>query len=298
MFDAFHFMTPAYLYLLIPTFIAVAWLLYLQNSSFIWEKRIDKRFLKYLLDDSKKRFVKTPYYLALLVSLMVVALAGPAYKIKPNIESNEQSEVVWVLKVTPSMMTKDLLPSRIKRAVFKIDDFLSLRSDIRSALVAYAGSAHLVMPLTKDKKIINAFVSSLEPSMMPKRGEALYDAVKLATKQFMEVKGSIIVLCDGVSEDALQKIEEDQSLEGYNIIYYNITSEAMRSEGMNSAIQLSIDKSDIEALSNAVDYQFDNALAAKAGRYENSGYALLPFMLVLMLLFFQRGFMGELWRRK
>jgi Ca-activated chloride channel family protein len=229
---------------------------------------------------------------------MILALAGPAYKIKPNIESNEQSEVVWVLKVTPSMMTKDLLPSRIKRAVFKIDDFLSLRSDIRSALVAYAGSAHLVMPLTKDKKIINAFVSSLEPSMMPRRGEALYDAVKLASKQFIEVKGSIIVLCDGVSEDALQKIKEDKDLDGFNIIYYNITSEAMRSERMASAIQLSIDKSDIEALSSAVDYQFNNALAAKAGRYENSGYTLLPFMIALMLLFFQRGFMGELWRRK
>jgi len=154
------------------------------------------------------------------------------------------------------------------------------------------------MPLTKDKKIINAFVSSLEPSMMPKKGEALYDAIKLATKQFMEVKGSIIVLCDGVSADALKKIEEDQSLDGYNIIYYNITSEAMRSERMASAIQLSIDKSDIEALSRAVDYQFNNALASKAGRYENSGYTLLPFMIVLMLLFFQRGFMGELWRRK
>jgi len=298
MFDTLHFITPEYLYLLIPAFIATVWLLYLQNSSFLWEKHIDKRFLKYLLDDSKKRYIKTPYYLALLAVLMAVALAGPAYKIKPNIESNEQSEIVWVLKVTPSMMTKDLLPSRIKRAVFKINDFLSLRSDIRSALVAYAGSAHLVMPLTKDKKIINAFVSSLEPSMMPKKGEALYDAVKLASKQFMEVKGSIIVLCDGVSEDALQKIKEDKSLDGYNIIYYNITSEAMRSERMVSAIQLSTDKNDIEALSSAVDYQFDNTLAAKAGRYENSGYALLPFMIILMLLFFQRGFMGELWRRK
>ena len=298
MFNTLHFLTPEYLYLLIPSFIAIAWLLYLQNSSLVWEKYIDKRFLKYLLDDSKKRYIKTPYYLALLLLLIILALAGPAYKIKPNIESNEQSEVVWVLKVTPSMMTKDLLPSRIKRAVFKIDDFLSLRSDIRSALVAYAGSAHLVMPLTKDKKIINAFVSSLEPSMMPRRGEALYDAVKLASKQFIEVKGSIIVLCDGVSEDALQKIEKDKDLDGFNIIYYNITSEAMRSERMASAIQLSIDKSDIEALSSAVDYQFNNALAAKAGRYENSGYTLLPFMIALMLLFFQRGFMGELWRRK
>jgi len=298
MFNTFHFLTPEYFYLLIPSVIAIAWLLYLQNSSFVWEKRIDKRFLKYLLDDSKKRYIKTPYYLALLLLLIIVALASPAYKIKANIESNEQSEVVWVLKVTPSMMTKDLLPSRIKRAVFKIDDFLSLRSDIRSALVAYAGSAHLVMPLTKDKKIINAFVSSLDPSMMPLKGDALYDAVKLASKQFMEVKGSIIVLCDGVSKEALKKIEADSTLKDFKIIYYNITSEAMRSESMASATQITVDATDIEALSSAVDHQFDNALTAKAGRFENSGYALLPFMIVLMLLFFQPGFMGELWRRK
>ena len=274
----------------------VLWLLKIQDSAYVWRKSVDPRFLPFLLEKKKRHFFKAPLSFGVILSLVVLALSGPAYKLKADLQSNDTSEVVWVVKNSSSMLSRDLLPTRLKRATFKIDDFLSKRVDIRSALITYWGSAHLVMPMSSDKNIINLFASSLEPAMMPKRGDALYEAVKLASEQFLEMKGSIIVVADSVTAEALEKIHNDSELEAFNIILYSVSSEALRSESMQDGIFISFDDSDIEALNQSVKHQFKRALSQKKGQYENSGYELLPLILLLSLLLFRRGFIGELWR--
>jgi len=194
------------------------------------------------------------------------------------------------------MLSKDLLPTRIKRAVFKINDFLSLRKDLRSALIAYSGSAHLVIPLTRDKSIINSFASTLDPQIMPIKGDALYQAVILASKQFIEVDGTIIVLADDVNPEQLNLIKEDRALDNYNIVFFSISSKALKSDNFEKSIDISFDDRDIKALSSEVDYQFSNSLSKKEGRFENSGYDIVAIIILYMLFFFRSGFLGELWR--
>ena len=296
MFDNLHLLQAEFLYLLIPVWAVVVWLVLIQDNTNVWKKNIDAELLPHLLDNSTKTLFKTPIQLGIVMSLMVLALSSPAWKIKPQSASNEISEVVWVLNVSKSMQSRDLMPTRMKRAIFKIDDFLAKRVDIRSALVAYYGSAHLVMPLTKDRNIINSFASALSPSIMPLRGDALYDALKLASKQFIDVDGSIVVLSDTVNASELEKIKADSTLQKYKIIFYNITSVDLKSESMNGALQISFDGDDIEKLSSEVDHQFNSFQTKKKGQYENGGFYLLPIILFLMLLWFRRGFIGELWR--
>ncbi len=296
MFNNLHLLNAEFLYLLIPTWVIVFWLIFIQDNAKVWKKHIDANFLPYLLDRSSKTIFKTPFYLGIVMSFMVVALASPAWKIKAQNGSNEISEVVWVLNVSHRMQSRDLMPTRIKRAIFKIDDFLTQRIDIRSGLVAYYGSAHLVMPLSKDKNIINAFASSLSPEIMPLRGEALYEAIKLASRQFIAVDGTIVVLSDTLSASEMKKINEDKALEKYKIIFYNITSSALKNESMRDALEISFDDSDIVRLSDEIDHQFDSYQTKKKGEYENGGFYLLPLILFLMLFWFRRGFIGELWR--
>jgi hypothetical protein len=59
-------------------------------------------------------------------------------------------------------------PSRLERAAQKIRDLLAERRGTRSALIAYAGSAHLVMPLTRDADLIARFAAELSPDVMPR----------------------------------------------------------------------------------------------------------------------------------
>ena len=296
MFDNLHLLQAEFLYLLIPVWSVVVWLISVQDSTKVWKKNIDATLLPYLLDNATKTVFKTPIQLGVVMSLMILALASPAWKIKPQSASNEISEVVWVLNVSKSMQSRDLMPTRMKRAIFKMDDFLAKRVDIRSALVAYYGSAHLVMPLTKDRNIINSFASSLSPDIMPLRGDALYDALKLASKQFIEVDGTIVVLSDAIEVSVLKKIKADKALQKYKIIFYNITSPALKKESMRDALQISFDDSDIKQLSDKVDHQFNSFQTKKKGQYENGGFYLLPIILFLLMFWFRRGFIGELWR--
>lgn len=292
------FLYPEILLALFPLWLYIWWLIGIQDSSHIWKKYIQKSFLPHLLKVKKVTLFKTPLWLGIIMSLMIVALAGPSWSLKKLTQSNEISEVVWIVHVSESMQSKDLMPSRFKRALFKIDDFLSQHAQIRSALIAYNGSSHLVMPLTKDKNIIHLFGSSLSPEIMPAKGDDLYNAVKLASKQFVEVEGSIVVLTDNISKEQKRLIENDEMLKRYNLIFYNITSKALKKSSMDDAIDISFDESDIKLLEESIQRQYESSIGTKNVVRENGGYYLLPFIVFLMLLWFRTGFIGELWRVK
>src|SRR5262249_62142463 len=74
---------------------------------------------------------------------------------------------MFVLKVTPSMLGRDLAPTRLDRAREKMADLLKLREGVPTGLVAYAGSAHLVLPPTPDAAVIAAMAAALAPAGTP-----------------------------------------------------------------------------------------------------------------------------------
>ena len=53
----------------------------------------------------------------------------------------------------------------LERAVQKTGDLLAMRPGTRTGLVAYAGSPHLVMPLTTDPDVITYFAAALAPEL-------------------------------------------------------------------------------------------------------------------------------------
>ncbi len=303
MFEHFHFLNPEYLLALFPLWIIVYLFLRAQNNEKLLKQVIDPELLPYLLEKTKSKSIKPPLLLGIVLSLMLLVLSGPAYKLSQTHGKKANSEIVFVLNVTESMQSKDLMPNRFHRALLKIDDFLSLNSDIKTALIAYSGSAHLVMPLIQDKSIISKFSSSLSPQIMPIKGDALYDSIKLASKQFVNVKGSIVVLTDALNKSEVQKVKEDSSLEAYKIIVYNISSQALQKDNIESLslnmgaqfISFSINEDDINTLHQTIEHQYVNAEMQKEGTYVDSGYELLVLIIILLLFFFRKGFANQLW---
>ena len=59
-----------------------------------------------------------------------------------------------VLDVSHSMLAEDLRPNRIERAKFKLRDLLNRIDEGETALIAYAGDAHVISPLTSDTHTI------------------------------------------------------------------------------------------------------------------------------------------------
>lgn len=306
MFDMFHFLRAEYLALLLPVWLLVFWLLRRQDDANRYRRLVDEAFLPYLLEKQKSSIVKAPILLGIVLSLMVLALSGPAYKQSKGAEKKAQSEIVFVLNVSDTMQNSDLMPSRLKRGVLKIEDFLDENSDIKAALIAYYGSAHLVMPLIQEKRIITRFAGALTPEIMPRKGDALHEALTLARQQFVKVDGTIVVLSDRLSKSEAKKIEQDAALKRYKLVFYNIASVSLLKENTRRLSQemgaefipFRIDDSDIKLLQDAINQQFENAQMQKKGSYADSGYDVLILIVPLLLLFFRKGFLAALWSVK
>ena len=111
--------------------------------------------------------VPAPWHLGLVLTLLVVALSGPSWKLKESPFAQDDTKIALVMNVNKSMLTSDIMPNRLSRATIKIEDLLKVRSDTKVTLLAYSGTVHVVLPLTNDHSIVKTFAQALDPGIMP-----------------------------------------------------------------------------------------------------------------------------------
>lgn len=203
-FEAFHFLRPAWLLALIPA-VLCGWLwMRSQQLASDWQTEIDPELLNVLMDRSSTSRSRTGgWWFALLLSLACFGLAGPTWQRLPQPVEQKQDALVIVLDLSLSMFAEDTKPSRVVRAKQKITDALELRSEGYTALVAYAGDAHIVSPLTDDANTIQNLLAALNPAMMPVLGSNLSSALALARELFTNAgitQGRVLLVTDGVDD--------------------------------------------------------------------------------------------------
>jgi Ca-activated chloride channel homolog len=171
-----------------------------------WETRIDPVLLGILLDDHRQGGARgLPWILAAALAAGSLGLAGPSWERLPQPVEQRSDALVIVLDLSLSMFAEDVAPSRLVRARQKIADMLRLRREGFTALVAYAGNAHTVVPLTEDTRTIENLLPALSPAMMPVFGSNLGEAIELAQGLFRNAglaQGLIVVITDGVDRVA------------------------------------------------------------------------------------------------
>lgn len=177
-----------------------------------WEAVIDAALLPHLLTDRSRSSNRWWFWLMLLISVLaVIALAGPVWKRLPQPVFKQQSALVIALDLSQSMNAQDIKPSRLARARLKLIDILKMRKEGQTALVAYAGTAYTVSPLTDDSDTIQSLVSSLTPDIMPSQGSrsdlALQHALELLQNAGSK-HGDILFITDGISEKSAAAIRQ------------------------------------------------------------------------------------------
>ena len=105
-----------------------------------------------------------------------------------------------VLRAGESMDLDDMLPSRMERARLKVADFATARKGQPMGLIAYAGSAHLVLPPTRDTSIVASMAAEISPEIMPKLGDDLAAALQLADRTLGDTRGTVVVVADDAEE--------------------------------------------------------------------------------------------------
>lgn len=110
----------------------------------------------------------------------VVALARPQSGEGKQKAKSEGLEMVIAVDVSNSMMAEDARPSRLELAKRELSRFIDLLGGDKVGLVAFAGSAILLSPMTNDKAALKMFLESLSPDSVATQGTDFKKAINEA----------------------------------------------------------------------------------------------------------------------
>lgn len=202
----FHFIRPWWLLgcLVIP----VIYLLrkHAKRSKSGWDAVVAPELLSVLIPERAQQQLRRWFDILVACALLVAcfAMAGPTWKQIPLPVEQQRDDLVLVLDCSTSMYAEDIVPSRLVHAKQKITDILRNRDEGRTALVVYAGDAHVVTPLTHDVETVQHLLTSIEPRIMPIPGSNPDHALALSwelLEQGANGHGRILVLTDSVDDD-------------------------------------------------------------------------------------------------
>jgi Ca-activated chloride channel family protein len=227
--EHFHFLRPLWLLGLLPAALLVAWLWRRLRSGQGWSGIIAAELLPHLLSGRGIAQSGSPL-LALCLAWIAatVALAGPSWEKLPQPVQRKEDALVIVYDMSLSMLAEDITPSRLVRSRQKLLDLLSRKTEGTVALVAYAGDAHVVSPLTDDSRTIANLLPALEPGIMPVPGSrpalATEQAVGLLRDSGLD-RGHILLVTDGIRGDDLVRIQVTLAGSSYRLSVLGVGTE-------------------------------------------------------------------------
>ncbi|WP_297971298.1 VWA domain-containing protein, partial [uncultured Amaricoccus sp.] len=225
-------------------------------------------------------------------ALMTLAAAGPAWRPAPSPFVTETAPLVVALDLSPSMSGTDVAPTRLERAKQKVRDLIALRAGGRVGLVAYAGTAHLVMPLTDDPTVLLPFLEALDPAIMPDEGRRASAALALAETLLAEEEapGSVLFVTDGIDPADIAAFPAGGSARAALIVAPDPGAEVSdwSRRADVATVAATIDGTDIRGVERALASSLARAAGAE-GRLQDDGWLLALPAALLVLLWFRRG---------
>jgi Ca-activated chloride channel homolog len=314
----FHFLRPWWLLALAPA-LWLAWMIRRhQDAARPWRGVIADHLLPHLLAEGGRRRRLRPVHLLLPIWLLAtLALSGPTWQREPAPFADDEAALVIAVEVTPTMQAQDIQPSRLERAAQKIHDLLAQRPGTRTALVAYAGSAHLVMPLTRDAELVTRFAAELSPAIMPMQGDAAAETLALAEEQLRKsgLRGSVLLITDGVPAEQLPQLAAYRKQGGVPVQLLAVAAApgvplppdsppapALDRAALDKAADaldatltvVSPDDRDVRWLARHTETSLVAAPAEQAGeRWKDAGYWPVFAVAALMLVWFRPGWLVQ-----
>lgn len=207
----FHFLRPAWLLLLLALPM-LGWLAMRgQNARLELERMVDPALLPHLLYGQAQHRGVPPALLALGWTLAVLALAGPSWSRVPQPLYADRAAQVIAISLSQRMLARDVAPDRLDRARYKARDLFAANRGGLNALIAYAGEAFVVAPLTSDANSLDDLLDALAPDTMPVEGDNPAAAIARGVALVRDAKadgGSLVLVTDQAGAEAQQAARE------------------------------------------------------------------------------------------
>jgi Ca-activated chloride channel family protein len=159
-------------------------------------------------EDGRGRLSRGDWLTLAALVCVVVALARPQWNPRPYEIDRRGRDLVIALDVSRSMLAADIFPSRLEMARIAIHEALPAFAGQRVALVTFAGSAAVRVPMTLDHEFVRYMLERADPSDMDLGSTSLQAAFeKVAGTVLTDAAGGrrdLVVFTDG--EDHLSDI--------------------------------------------------------------------------------------------
>ena len=322
----FHFLRTDFLWLMIPALVALIIALLGLKERIKWKSVIAPKLRPFMIKKGSERIKKWMHILLfLLISVAILGAAGPSWRKNELPEQILETPLIITLDLSQSMMADDIQPSRLERAKFKLLDLFEAKPGARTALVGFAGTAHTIVPLTRDYKIISSHLQSLSPDIIPYPGSDLRNGLILADSLCNDTSapGTILIVSDDISEQTFSLLQS-MSIDNKNRFvlmpmntpggatipgkrkgstYKDSQGKPIISSMDNTILQkigslenveisaLTLDKSDVQILSKKIseNLEFNEDEEEQEENWKDDGLWLSVPFAFLVLLWFRKG---------
>ena len=316
------FMRPEWLYAFIPVGLICIMFIITYQGRDQWKRSFAKHLLPFLtIKGTKRQFLVPKMLLIVLLSFITLAMAGPTWEKIERPGQKTEAALVVLLDLSRSMLAEDIQPNRIERAKLKLNDFFAAQPNTKTALIAYAGTAHSVVPFSKDYKTISRQMEALRPDIMPVQGTNLSEALDKADTLLAKIvaPSSILLVTDNITASDIQRISQTATHSHIEIMAVAtptggtipLKKGALKDKQGNTVIprldvvnldQLSamenvnvitvtLDDTDVKILAARIrqNLEFEIDLENVEEEWKDFGYWLLIPILFISLLWFRRG---------
>ncbi|HWK65970.1 MAG TPA: VWA domain-containing protein [Rhizobiaceae bacterium] len=317
----FHFLRPWWLLALVAA-LALVWLAARQSDlRSRWRGIIAPHLLDHLLVDRQSgRRPRPPHFIALAIALGAIGAAGPTWERERPPFVEDKAPLALVIDLSQGMDAIDITPTRLERVKLKVQDLMRLRPGARTAVFAYAGSAHMVLPLTEDAGLVQTYVSSLETRIMPVKGKDTAKALQLVDVSLAheDVPGTILFMTDGVEQAAFEAFKNHagnkeimvlgvgtpeggpvKTGEGEFLtdatggrVIERLDVEGLQALGKDAGVRvatITLDDSDVRWIAQRTRTHLENRLAEGTTRWRDVGWWFTIPVALLGAFWFRRG---------
>ncbi|MBA6294901.1 vWA domain-containing protein [Colwellia sp. MB02u-9] len=324
----FHFIRPLWLLSIIGLFLMLFMLKKLRVKQSGWQQLLPAHLAKVLVQGNAKAKSNSLLLPFLIGLLSILAMAGPSWQKLPQPVYQVAQGSVLIMDMSYSMYATDVAPNRLTRARYKAIDLLDSIKDGEIGLIAYAGDAFNISPLTDDSNNIKLLLPSLSPELMPVLGSNPFAALALANEMLINAghkDGDIYWFTDGIDNIDIQditqwsrdhpyrlnilgigtktgapiKLSNGELMKDDNgaIIVPKLTVQALQGlaqRGRGNYATLTQNNKDIERLTFkplSTDMDTDNTKASEntGDQWQEFGPYLLLLILPMVLSYFRRG---------
>ncbi|WP_274628157.1 VWA domain-containing protein [Arvimicrobium flavum] len=317
----FHFLRPWWL-LAIVAALALAWLVSRREDvRSRWRDIIAPRLLDHLiLDGGGAGWFRPVYLVSAAIILGAISAAGPTFDRERSPFVDDKAPLAMVIDLSQTMDATDISPTRLERAKLKVQDLLKRRPGARTAVFAYAGSAHMVLPLTDDASLVQTYVNALATHIMPVAGKDTRRALETVESALAseDTPGTILFMTDGVEAGAADAFAKNAGDDEIMILgigtaaggpvktgegrYLTDSSgarviakldvdqlEELRSASSVQVATVTLDDSDVDWIERRIRTHLEQKQAEGQTRWRDLGWWLTIPVAAIAALWFRRG---------